>query len=96
MILGSCPNGCVIPSFGKKDMTSIIFDDFLKTMIELKPSMANILKSQQVSSLKRLQISLESKDMPIVQNQLRELFSTSVIVTVDQKTLDTHSNQRQP
>jgi len=72
-------------------MTSTIFDDFLKTMIELKPDMTALIESQQASNLKHLKILKESIDMSIVHEQLKKLFATSVTVTKEEKPLQRSS-----
>ncbi len=72
-------------------MTNNIFDDFLKTMIKLKPDMTALIKSQRASNLKHLKISKESIDTSKVHEQLKKLFAISVIVTREEKILQKSS-----
>jgi hypothetical protein len=74
-------------------MTNTIFDDFLKTMIEFRPDMTALIKSQQASNLRTLKISRNSIDMSKVHEQLKEIFATSVTFT---KISQIHSDKRSP
>ncbi len=56
--------------------------------------MTDLIKSQRTLKLKELKISSNSKEMSKVHEQLEKLFATSVIVTVEQKTSQIHSNKR--